>query len=79
MSLIMMTVESGNLMYVFVIQNEFVNEQFNLLISGCYKCGEDGHMARDCPSAGGGGGGGGRGKNTAHIVHTVSLSLPCKF
>ena len=26
---------------------------------GCFKCGEEGHMSRECPSAGGGGGGGG--------------------
>ena len=35
----------------------------------CFKCNEEGHMSRECPSGGGGGGGGfggrggGRGKN----------------
>lgn len=28
--------------------------------SGCFKCGESGHIARDCYQGGGGGGGGGR-------------------
>ncbi|GLT42906.1 hypothetical protein SLA2020_168830 [Shorea laevis] len=30
--------------------------------SGCFKCGEPGHMARDCSQTGGGGGGGGGGR-----------------
>lgn len=30
--------------------------------SGCFKCGESGHLARDCYQGGGGGGGGGGGR-----------------
>jgi len=46
------------------------------LSSACFKCGEDGHMSRECPNAdasgGRGGGGGGKGEEVALIS-----PIPC--
>ena len=41
----------------------------------CFKCNEEGHMSRECPSGGGGSGGfGGRGggRGNLHLTSVVS-------
>ena len=48
---------------------------YMLILGGCFKCGEDGHIARNCPSAenrqgGGRGGGGGRLYKIVAIIKT---------